>query len=71
VREPRAVLAGFGTVLPEGVAVHVHDITAELRHLVLPMRPAGTGSMTEGGLAALATRDIMIGASVPRVPPAP
>jgi nitrile hydratase len=71
VREPRAVLAEFGTVLPEGVAVHVHDSTAELRYLVLPMRPAGTGAMTEGELASLATRDTMIGVSVPRVPPTP
>jgi nitrile hydratase len=68
VREPRAVLAEFGTVLPEGVAVHVHDSTADLRYLVLPMRPAGTGAMTEEELANLATRDTMIGVSVPPTP---
>ena len=68
VREPRAVLAEFGTELPEGVAVHVHDSTADLRYLVLPMRPAGTGAMSEEELASLATRDTMIGVAVPRVP---
>jgi nitrile hydratase subunit alpha len=71
VREPRAVLAEFGTELPEGVAVHVHDSTADLRYLVLPMRPAGTEAMSEEELASLATRDTMIGVSVPRVPSSP
>jgi nitrile hydratase len=66
VSEPRAVLAEFGTVLPEGVAVHVHDSTADLRYLVLPMRPAGTEAMSEEELATLATRDTMIGVSLPR-----
>ena len=61
VREPRAVLAEFGTELPEGTTVHVHDSTADLRYLVLPMRPAGTEGMSEEALAALATRDSMIG----------
>ena len=46
-REPRAVLAEFGTELPAGVAVHVHDSTADLRYLVLPMRPPGTEAMSE------------------------
>jgi nitrile hydratase len=68
VSEPRAVLAEFGTELPAGVAVHVHDSTAELRYLVLPMRPAGTEGMSEEALAALVTRDSMIGVSVPRGP---
>jgi nitrile hydratase len=68
VREPRAVLAEFGTELPSGVAVHVHDSTAELRYLVLPMRPPGTEGMSEGDLAALVTRDSMIGVAVPRGP---
>jgi nitrile hydratase len=71
VREPRAVLAEFGTELPGGVAVHVHDSTADLRYLVLPMRPAGTEAMSEEELASLATRDAMIGVSVPRVPSSP
>ena len=61
VREPRAVLAEFGTVLPEDVAIRVHDSTADLRYLVLPMRPKGTEGMDEDALAALVTRDCMIG----------
>jgi nitrile hydratase len=68
VREPRAVLAEFGTTLPEGVAVRVHDSTAEMRYLVLPMRPAGTEGLTEAELAELVTRDSMIGVSLPLAP---
>jgi nitrile hydratase len=68
VREPRAVLAEFGTVLPEGVAVHIHDSTADLRYLVLPMRPAGTEEMSEEELADLVTRDSMVGVAVPDRP---
>ncbi|MBM3458855.1 MAG: nitrile hydratase subunit alpha [Armatimonadetes bacterium] len=61
VREPRAVLAEFGTVLPEGVSVRVHDSTADMRYMVLPLRPAGTEGWSEEALAALPTRDSMIG----------
>ncbi|HEX7006452.1 MAG TPA: nitrile hydratase subunit alpha [Alphaproteobacteria bacterium] len=68
VREPRAVLAEFGTVLPEGVEVRVHDSTADMRYLVLPMRPAGTEGMSEAELAALVTRDSMIGVALPESP---
>jgi nitrile hydratase subunit alpha len=68
VHEPRAVLAEFGTELPAGVAVHVHDSTADLRYLVLPMRPAGTEGMSEEELAALVTRDSMVGVAVPGSP---
>src|SRR5262245_11848561 len=68
VREPRAVLAEFGTTLPEGVAVRVHDSTAEMRYLVLPMRPAGTDDLSESELAELVTRDSMIGVSLPLTP---
>jgi nitrile hydratase len=68
VREPRAVLLEFGTVLPEGVAVHVHDSTADLRYLVLPMRPPGAEGMAGEELAGLVTRDSMIGVAVPRGP---
>jgi nitrile hydratase len=68
VREPRAVLAEFGTALAEGVAVHVHDSTADLRYLVLPMRPAGTEGMSEEELATLVTRDSMVGVAVPESP---
>ena len=61
VSEPRAVLAEFGTVLPEDVEVRVSDSTAMVRFLVLPRRPSGTETMTEEALAALVTRDAMIG----------
>jgi nitrile hydratase len=68
VREPRAVLAEFGTTLPEGVTVRVHDSTAEMRYLVLPMRPEGTEGLSESELAELVTRDSMIGVSLPLAP---
>lgn len=67
IREPRAVLAEFGLVLPDGVEVRVHDSTADLRYLVVPMRPGGTEGWPEARLAALVTRDCMIGTAVPRV----
>ena len=65
VREPRAVLAEFGTVLPDDVEVRVHDSTADMRYLVLPERPAGTEGWSEDRLAALVTRDSMIGVTRP------
>jgi nitrile hydratase len=68
VREPRAVLAEFGTTLPDGVTVRVHDSTAEMRYLVLPMRPEGTEELSEEALAELVTRDSMVGVSLPLVP---
>lgn len=68
VREPRAVLAEFGTTIPDGVAVKVHDSTAELRYMVLPMRPGGSDGMDEATLAALVTRDCMVGVTVPEAP---
>lgn len=61
VREPRAVLAEFGTFIPDNMDVRVHDSTAEMRYLVLPMRPEGTEHMSEEELANLVTRDAMIG----------
>ncbi len=67
VREPRAVLKEFGTELAENVEVRVHDSTADIRYLVLPMRPDGTEAMDEDALAALVTRDCMIGVTVPKV----
>jgi hypothetical protein len=67
VREPRTVLAEFGTILPDGVAVEVHDSTAERRYIVIPMRPEGTEAMSETELAACVTRDCMIGVALPRV----
>jgi nitrile hydratase len=65
VREPRAVLAEFGLELGAGVTVRVHDSTADMRYLVLPMRPAGTEGWDEERLAAIVTRDCMIGVAVP------
>ena len=61
VREPRAVLAEFGTHLPDKVTVRVHDSTADMRYLVLPMRPKGSEALDQAKLAALVTRDSMIG----------
>ena len=61
VREPRAVLREFGTELSDDVALRVHDSTADIRFLVVPQRPAGTESLDEDALAALVTRDSMIG----------
>lgn len=64
VREPRAVLREFGTSVPEGVAVRVHDSNADMRYLVLPLRPAGTEGLSEQELQQLVTRDSMVGVSV-------
>ena len=61
VREPRAVLLEFGVNLSDDVDVRVHDSTAELRYMVLPQRPAGTDNWSEDDLAALITRDSLIG----------
>ncbi len=68
VREPRAVLAEFGLSIPLQTEVRVHDSTADMRYLVLPMRPAGTEGWGEERLAALVTRDCMIGVAVPKGP---
>ncbi len=69
VREPRAVLAEFGTAIPPEVELRVHDSTADMRYLVLPERPAGTEGMRESELAALVGRDAMVGAAVVAGPP--
>jgi nitrile hydratase alpha subunit len=61
VREPRAVLAEFGTVIPDDIEIRVSDSTAQVRYLVLPKRPEGTDEFDEAQLAALVTRDAMIG----------
>lgn len=69
VIEPRAVLREFGLELDESVTVHVWDSSADQRYLVLPERPAGTGHLTEPELAALVTRDAMIGVANVAPPP--
>ena len=68
VRDPRGVLADFGVTLPGETEIRVWDSTAETRFLVLPMRPAGTEGFGEPELAALVTRDSMIGTGLPKSP---
>ncbi|MEM9795453.1 MAG: nitrile hydratase subunit alpha [Pseudomonadota bacterium] len=68
VREPRRVLAEFGLDLPNGVTVRVHDSTADMRYVVIPRQPEGTEALSEAELAALVTRDSMIGVGVTRQP---
>jgi len=70
VSEPRAVLAEFGTVLPASVKIQVWDSTAELRYLVLPMRPAGTEAWSENQLQQLVSRNSMIGVELAADPEA-
>ncbi len=71
VADPRGVLAEFGVALPQGVEVRVHDSTADLRYIVLPMRPKGTRGWSETELAKLLTRDSMIGTAIPAAPVKP
>jgi nitrile hydratase len=68
VREPRKVLAEFGLKLSKKISVRVHDSSADMRYLVLPMRPAGTEGWSEKRLAALVNRNSMIGVAVPETP---
>ena len=68
VRDPRGVLKEFGTVLPEGVAVRVHDSNADMRYVVVPMRPKATDGWSEERLAELLTRDALVGVTVPAEP---
>ncbi|MBD8605397.1 nitrile hydratase subunit alpha [Aeromicrobium sp. CFBP 8757] len=65
VREPRAVLADFGTTLPDDTSIRVWDSSAEIRYLVVPQRPAGTDSLSEEELVSIITRDSMIGVTLP------
>jgi nitrile hydratase len=67
VRWPRALLAEFGTIIPPEVSIRVHDSNANMRYIVLPMRPAGTEGWTEEQLASIVTRDCMIGVALPTV----
>jgi nitrile hydratase subunit alpha len=66
VKEPRAIMREFGFELPDDVEVVVHDSTADMRYMVLPMRPPDTKDMSEEALAQLVTRDSLIGVSIPR-----
>jgi len=67
VREPRAVLAEWGTQIPDDVEIRVVDSTADYRWMVLPMRPAGTEGWSVEKLASIVTRDALVGVAVPRV----
>jgi nitrile hydratase len=68
VRDPKGVLADFGVTIPAGKEIRVWDSTAEIRYLVIPQRPAGTDGWSEEKLAALVTRDSMIGTGLALTP---
>ncbi len=68
VKDPRGVLADFGVALPESTRIRVWDSTAEVRYLVIPQRPAGTEGLSEDELAALVSRDSMIGTRLVEAP---
>jgi nitrile hydratase alpha subunit len=70
VNDPRGVMSEFGLVLPDDIEVRVHDSTADIRYLVLPLRPKGTEGLNEADLARLVTRDSMIGVmdALPKLP---
>lgn len=68
VVDPRGVLRDFGVVLPKGTEIRVWDSTAEVRYLIVPMRPAGTDGWDDDELARLVTRDSMIGTGLPKSP---
>jgi nitrile hydratase len=70
VREPRKVLQEFGTNIPDEVEIRVHDSTADMRYMVLPLRPAGSSHLNEEQLVQLVTRDSLIGVGMAN-PPAP
>ena len=67
VREPRAVLREFGTEIPSHVTVRVHDSNADMRYVVIPMRPAGTEGWSEEQLAGILTRDTLVGVTLPKI----
>jgi nitrile hydratase alpha subunit len=68
VREPRKVLAEFGTIIPENVTLRVHDSLADLRYLVVPRRPEGTEGWSRDQLVSIVSRDSMVGVSLPKIP---
>ena len=67
VFEPRAVLKEFGTELPDSTSVRVHDSNADMRYIVIPMRPPETDGWSEDALASVLTRDTLVGVTLPRV----
>jgi nitrile hydratase alpha subunit len=67
VREPRAVLKEFGTLIPQDVSIRVHDSNADMRYVVVPMRPKGTEGWSEEQLASILTRDALVGVALPKV----
>ncbi|MFC0385150.1 nitrile hydratase subunit alpha [Muricoccus vinaceus] len=69
VRDPRGVLAEWGTALPEGVELRVVDSTADYRWMVLPLRPIGTDGWSEDRLTSIITRDVLVGVALPQTPP--
>ena len=69
VREPRAVLKEFGTVIPQNVSIRVHDSNADMRYVVVPMRPKGTERWSEERLASILTRDTLVGVALPMARP--
>ena len=70
VKEPRKVLSEFGVTLPDRMLIRVHDSTADMRYVVIPMRPKGTEDLSQDALAALVTRDSMIGTGIATAPTA-
>ncbi len=70
VLEPRKVLAEFGVTLPENTEIRLWDSSAEIRYMVLPLRPEGSEQLSEAELAALVTRDVMIGVAQAQAPAA-
>jgi nitrile hydratase alpha subunit len=68
VREPRAVLREFGTIIPDDVVIRVHDSNADMRYVVVPIRPEGTERWSEDELASILTRDTLVGVTVPKIP---
>lgn len=68
VYEPRAVLREFGTELPDSITLRVHDSTADMRYMVLPLQPEGTDGLDAAALADLITRDCLIGVTLPKSP---
>ena len=67
VREPRAVLKEFGTVIPYHVTIRVHDSNADMRYVVVPMRPKETAGWSEEQLAEILTRDTLVGVALPKI----